>query len=52
MAEVPIGLPLPHEAFMAMTVLTVGALSSYAQCLFGLDGEGGHSRAGEEHDAH
>jgi len=38
------GPPLPHEAFMAMTVLTVGALSSYAQCLFGLDGEGGLSR--------
>jgi len=38
------GPPLPQEAFMAMTVLTVGALSSYAQCLFGLDGEGGHSR--------
>jgi len=38
------GPELPHEAFMAMTVLTVGALSSYAQCLFGLDGEGGHSR--------
>jgi len=38
------GPPLPHEALMAMTVLTVGALSSYAQCLFGLDGEGGLSR--------
>jgi hypothetical protein len=35
---------LPHEALMAMTVLVVGALSSYAQCLFGLDGEGGLSR--------
>jgi hypothetical protein len=35
---------LPQEALMAMTVLTVGALSSYAQCLFGLDGEGGLSR--------
>jgi hypothetical protein len=32
------GVKLPEEAFMAMTVLTVGALSSYAQCLFGLDG--------------
>jgi hypothetical protein len=32
------------EALMAMTVLTIGALSSYAQCLFGLDGEGGLSR--------
>ena len=38
------GLALPREAFMAMTVLTVGAVSSYAQCLFGLDGEGGLSR--------
>jgi hypothetical protein len=38
------GPALPREAFMAMTVLTVGALSSYAQCLFGLDGEGGLSR--------
>jgi hypothetical protein len=27
-----------------MTVLVVGALSSYAQCMFGLDGEGGLSR--------
>ncbi len=34
----------PPEAFMAMTVLVVGAMSSYAQCLFGLDGEGGLSR--------
>ncbi len=38
------GAQAPREAFMAMTVLTVGALSSYAQCLFGLDGEGGLSR--------
>jgi hypothetical protein len=38
------GPALPPEAFMAMTVLTVGAVSSYAQCLFGLDGEGGLSR--------
>jgi hypothetical protein len=38
------GPALPHEAYMAMTVLTVGAVSSYAQCLFGLDGEGGLSR--------
>ncbi len=38
------GPPLPPEAFMAMTVLVVGAMSSYAQCLFGLDGEGGLSR--------
>lgn len=38
------GPPLPPEALMAMTVLVVGAMSSYAQCLFGLDGEGGRSR--------
>jgi hypothetical protein len=38
------GPALPSEAFMAMTVLVVGAMSSYAQCLFGLDGEGGLSR--------
>lgn len=35
---------LPHEALLAMTVLVVSAMSSYAQCLFGLDGEGGLSR--------
>jgi hypothetical protein len=39
-----LGPPLPAEAFMAMTVLVVIALSSYAQCLFGLDGAGGWSR--------
>ncbi|MEO8371100.1 MAG: hypothetical protein ABI806_18090 [Candidatus Solibacter sp.] len=38
------GPALPHEAFMAMTVLVVGSMSSYAQCLFGLDGDGGRSR--------
>jgi hypothetical protein len=38
------GPPLPPEAFMAMTVLVVVAMSSYAQCLFGLDGSGGLSR--------
>jgi hypothetical protein len=38
------GPTLPREAFPAMTVLVVGAMSSYAQCLFGLDGEGGLSR--------
>jgi hypothetical protein len=38
------GPALPTEAFLAMTVLVVGAMSSYAQCLFGLDGEGGLSR--------
>jgi hypothetical protein len=39
-----LGPPLPAEASMAMTVLVVVALSSYAQCLFGLDGTGGWSR--------
>lgn len=39
-----LGPPLPTEAFLAMTVLVVVALSSYAQCLFGLDGAGGWSR--------
>jgi hypothetical protein len=38
------GPPLPPDAFMAMTVLVIGALSGYAQCLFGLDGDGGLSR--------
>src|ERR1035441_9269252 len=38
------GPALPPEEFLAMTVLVVGAMSSYAQCLFGLDGEGGLSR--------
>jgi hypothetical protein len=38
------GPGLPQEAFMAMTVLVIGAMSSYAQCLFGLDGDGGISR--------
>src|ERR1019366_6624614 len=38
------GPALPRQAFMAMTVLVVGAMSSYAQCLFGLDGDGGLSR--------
>jgi hypothetical protein len=38
------GVALPKEALMAMTILVVGALSSYGQCLFGLDGEGGLSR--------
>ncbi|MCU1274737.1 MAG: hypothetical protein JWO48_2168 [Bryobacterales bacterium] len=39
-----IGRQLPREAYLAITVLVVLALSSYAQCLFGLDGEGGLSR--------
>jgi hypothetical protein len=38
------GQPLPPEAFLAVTVLVVLALSSYAQCLFGLDGDGGLGR--------
>ena len=38
------GPPLPPEARMAMTVFVVVALSSYAQCLFGLDGAGGLAR--------
>jgi hypothetical protein len=39
-----LGPPLPPEAFLAVTVLVVLALSSYAQCLFGLDGDGGLGR--------
>ncbi|HYL95380.1 MAG TPA: hypothetical protein VET69_06205 [Terriglobales bacterium] len=39
-----LGAPLPAEAFLAVTILVVLALSSYAQCLFGLDGAGGLSR--------
>lgn len=38
------GAAIPTEAFLALTVLVVLALSSYAQCLFGLDGRGGLSR--------
>src|SRR5581483_7286911 len=38
------GPPMPREAFLALSVLVVLALSSYAQCLFGLDGRGGLSR--------
>jgi hypothetical protein len=37
-------IELAPEAFLALTVLIVLALSSYAQCLFGLDGAGGLSR--------
>jgi len=40
------GMPLPREAFLAVTVLVILALSSYAQCLFGLDGRGGMARYG------
>jgi hypothetical protein len=39
-----LGREVPREAYLAITVLVVLALSSYAQCLFGLDGEGGLSR--------
>ena len=35
---------LPGEAMMAMTLLVVLALSSYAQCLFGLESTGGLTR--------
>ena len=35
---------LPDEARMAMTLLTVLALSSYAQCLFGLESDSGLTR--------
>ena len=35
---------LPAEALMAMTLLTVLALSSYAQCLFGLESVSGMTR--------
>jgi hypothetical protein len=38
------GAAIPPEAFLALTVLVVLALSSFAQCLFGLDGRGGLSR--------
>jgi hypothetical protein len=37
-------LGLPHEAFADLGLLALLALSSYPQCLFGLDGEGGLSR--------
>jgi hypothetical protein len=36
----------PPEAFLLMSLLVMLALSSYAQCLFGLDGEGGLTRYG------
>jgi len=38
------GAHLPEEALMPLTLLVVVALSSYAQCLFGLDGESGLER--------
>lgn len=34
----------PPETFLLMSLLIILALSSYAQCLFGLDGEGGLMR--------
>jgi len=34
----------PKETFLFMSLLVMLALSSYAQCLFGLDGEGGLTR--------
>jgi len=34
----------PPEGFLLMVLLVMLALSSYAQCLFGLDGEGGLTR--------
>jgi hypothetical protein len=38
------GFPLPDAARMPLTFLVVLALSSFAQCQFGLDGAGGLSR--------
>jgi hypothetical protein len=38
------GMKLPAEALLPMTLLVMVALSSYAQCLFGLDGESGLER--------
>lgn len=38
------GPPLPREAYLQMTLLSLLALASYTQCLFGLDGSGGLSR--------
>ena len=35
---------MPREAFLMITILVVVALSSYAQCLFGLDGKSGLAR--------
>jgi hypothetical protein len=35
---------LPREALLILTLLVLMALSSYAQCLFGLDGRGGLTR--------
>jgi len=38
------GRSLPAEAVAPLTILVVLALSSFAQCLFGLDGDGGLGR--------
>jgi hypothetical protein len=38
------GMKLPEAALIPMTLLVVVALSSYAQCLFGLDGDSGVER--------
>lgn len=38
------GPPLPATSLVPLTILVVLALSSYAQCLFGLDGAGGLGR--------
>jgi hypothetical protein len=43
-ARVTLPSSMPAEALLAITVLVVLALSSYAQCLFGLDGTGGLAR--------
>jgi hypothetical protein len=40
------GTALPPEAYLEMSLLVLLALSSYTQCLFGLDGDGGLSRYG------
>ncbi len=39
-----LGPPLPSGALVPLTILVMLALSSYAQCLFGLDGDGGLGR--------
>lgn len=38
------GPAMPRDAIVPLTILVVLALSSYAQCLFGLDGDGGLRR--------
>ncbi len=39
-----VGKDVPADAFMALAILVVLALSSYAQSLFGFDGEAGFTR--------